>query len=225
MAKRRRARRSKEQKRTNWLVIGGIGLVGVIIVFGLLYLALREPETVSLADFCLNNPENCVVEGAADAPVTVVEISDFGCTHCRTFHQQTAPLIDEQYVANGDVRWIYLPYALRPETLPPANAALCAEEQGQYAAFTSAMFGLPALEDAQTRDGIFTAAEQVGLDIEPFTTCVEEGRYNSVISENQQLARAAQVSGTPTFFVNDQIVRGAVPFEEFQRQFARYLES
>lgn len=227
MAKKRRRerRQARQAKSTNWVLIGGGIFVGVVALFGLLYLALREPESVSLTDFCANNPERCAVMGDSTAPVTLIEVSDFGCPHCRAFHQETAPLIKEQYVDSGQVRWVFFPYALRPQTVPAANAAMCANEQDKYFEFSEAMFNQESQEASLTRDGFLTAAAEIDLDEDAFATCLEDGTYNSIVGDNQTLARRVGVSGTPTFFVNDGIVRGNVPFQEFQNQFARYLES
>jgi len=206
------------------MVIGGVVLVGVIGLFALLFMALREPEPVqamTLAEFCSENDGNCVSIGEDNAPVTFVEVSDFGCPHCQAFHQEKAATIRENYVDPGTVKWIFIPYALRLETVPAANAALCSSEQGKYAEFADTLYSLPT-EVALTRDGFITAASEINLDIDSFTTCLEEGRYNQTISDNQQAARAAGVSGTPTFFINDQIVTGNVPLSEFERLFDQY---
>jgi protein-disulfide isomerase len=182
---------------------------------------VREPaaqKTLSLSNYCQENSANCVRMGAVDAPVTLVEVSDFGCPHCRSFHQEKAALIKEQYVDSGQVKWIFLPYALRPETAPAANAALCAEEQGKYYEFTEALFN-QSTETSLTRDGFLLAAEEIGIQTDPFTTCLEDNRYSAIVSENQQAAQSARVTGTPTFFVNDQILRGNVPLAEFESLF------
>ena len=225
--RRRRAKKTAEKKGTNWLVIGGIGLIGIVALFGLLYLAIRGPEAqqrTSLAEYCQANEERCVAIGATDAPVTLVEVSDFGCPHCKAFHQEKSDPIKERYVDTGQVKWVFLPYALRPETTPAANAALCANEQSKYLEFSDALFDQP-VETALSRDGFITAGEEVGLDIDSFASCLEDGRYNNVIGANQQVARAARVTGTPTFFVNERTISGNRPLEEFERIFSESIGS
>lgn len=213
-------RRKTQQRETNWVVIGGLIAVGVLVFGGLLFLALQTPpaETVlPLAEFCDANPENCNFTGDANAPVTFVEVSDFGCPHCRDFHVNTADLIKEQYVDSGQVRWITVPYALSPTTLPSAAAALCASEQTDYFTFSQALF---AIEDRDLRvsaDGLRQAAEQVGLDIEAFTDCLDSGRHATTVTENRDAAGQVNVTGTPTFFVNGEVVSGAQPFAVFQQ--------
>jgi protein-disulfide isomerase len=222
MAKRpRKPKKVQEKRGTNWIVIGGVIFVGVLGLFALLFLALRSPEpaaAVTLADYCSENEDRCVELGTDNAPVTMVEVSDFGCPHCKDFHQEKSATIKETYVDAGQVKWVFLPYALRAETVPAANAALCANEQGQYLEFSDALYRLP-IEVGLTRDGFVSAAEEIGLAIDQFESCLQDGRYNQTIANNQEAARAARVSGTPTFFVNNQIISGNAPLAEFERLF------
>lgn len=229
MAKKRKpVKKRQEQKGTNWVLIGGIIFVGVVAVGALLFLALNPPssaEALSLEDYCAENDDRCVVIGDANAPITVVEVSDFGCPHCRDFHNDTLPGIQDGYISSGDVRWIYLPFALGNNTLPAANAAVCAQEQGKYSEFAAALFGLPTIEQGLTREGFLTAGEQIGLELDSFASCLEDGRYFSMIQDNISAATQSGVSATPTFFINGEMARGALPFNEFQRLFALQLES
>lgn len=226
MAKKpKQAKKTQSSRGTNWFVIGGVAVVGIIALFALLYLALREPETQSLADYCEAADGNCVFRGDSNAPVTIVEVSDFGCSHCRNFHQTKADLIVQRYVEQGFVRWISVPFALAPATVPATNASLCANEQGQYFEFSSTLFNYEPPEEALTRDGFQAVGEEIGLEMETFNQCMEEGRYNNKISTNQQATSRVRVNSTPTFFVNDEIIRGNVPLEEFERRFSSYFES
>ncbi len=226
MAKKPRRTRSTQTSRgTNWYVIGGVIIVGAIVLFGLLYLAMREPETQTLSEFCDAADGNCIVEGASDAPVTMVEISDFGCSHCRNFHQETASTLKGEFVDTGLVRWIVMPYALSSATVPASNAALCANEQGQFFEFSDALFNIEPVEQALLRDSFIQVGQEIGLDGNSFEQCLVDGRYNNTISTNQQAASQAGVNSTPTFFVNDQIIRGNVPLEEFENRINQQLES
>ena len=226
MAKKpRRTKSSQASRGTNWFVVGGIVIVGAIALFALLYLALREPETHTLAEFCEASDGNCVVAGDTNAPVTLVEVSDFGCGHCRDFHQTKASEIMERFVEQGLVQWVSVPYALGPQTAPAANASMCANEQGQYFEYSEALFNMEPVEEALTRGGFLSTGEGVGLDMDSFTQCVEEGRFNNTISTNQAAARVARVNSTPSFFINDNLIRGNVPLEEFERRFNEILNS
>ena len=220
-----RSKKTQATKGTNWFVVGGIVILGAIALFALLYIALREPETQTLADFCQAADGNCITQGDANAPVTLVEVADFGCVHCRDFHQTKADDLKERFVDAGLVRWVSVPYALSPATVPAANAAFCANEQGKYYEFSRALFNMEPASEAIIRSGFLTAGEEAGLDIGSFTSCLEDGRYNNKVSTNQAAASSVGVNSTPSFFVNDQIIRGNVPIEEFERRFNEIINS
>lgn len=227
-------KRQSQQGPTNWLLIGGVVAIGVIGLFVLLFLNLQgqgvptpTPEPVaSLAEFCAENEENCVEKGNPDAPVTVVEVSDYGCPHCRNFNiGGTAEALNSSYVETDQVRWIVFPYALRAATQPAAEAALCAAEQDQFFPYHEQLFEIQDSEVALTREGFVQAAETVGLDVEAFEACLDSNRYRSVVQENMSVAAGAGVAATPTFFINGQKVEGNQPLANFQQQLDRLLES
>ena len=205
--------------------MAGLFVGGALLLFGLLYLALRDPNILPLAEYCDENADRCAVVGEADAPITLIEVSDFGCPHCRSFHQTTAPSIIEEYVETGQAKWVFVPYALSDTTLPAANAAMCAKEQDAFFEFTEAMFAQESQQESLTQDGFLAAAETAGLDTAPFSDCVINGRYNNTIRANQQAARNIRVTGTPTFFINGEKLGGNQPFSSFVQQFEQILNS
>ncbi|MCA9934359.1 MAG: DsbA family protein [Ardenticatenaceae bacterium] len=211
-------RRQSSKRQTNWLLIGGVIAIGVIALFALLFLSLQEPEVLTLAEFCAANPDNCITDGNKDAAVTIVEVADFGCSHCRDFHEETYPALISEYVDTDQVYWITLPYALSSTTLPASNAAMCANEQGAFHEYGSALFAQQSEPVALTRDGFVQAAEQLGLNMDAFNSCLAEGRYNGIVQDNISAARTAHVSATPSFFINDRLVEGAVPISVFQQR-------
>jgi protein-disulfide isomerase len=236
MAKRIKNRTTaskKQERKTNWIVIGSIIGVGVIALFGLLFFSLQSAgaptpiptpaRTLALQDHCEANPENCVITGAPDAPVTIVEVSDYGCSHCKNFNLDTADTLKQQYVDSGVVRWITLPYALGGQsgfpTAPSANAAMCVSEQGQdaFEKYHQALFTIQGTPAFNTPAGFIAIANDLGLDSEALSTCVEDGRYNNAIQRNIQVATSAGVNSTPSFFVNGELVNGNLPLANFQQ--------
>lgn len=226
--KRRRkiktARRT-QARQTNWVVVIGVVAAAVIVLFGLLFFALQSRDPLSLATYCENNPDACVTRGQAGAPVTVVEVSDFGCGHCRDFHEQTFPALTTAEIESGRVQWVALPFALFDERLPAANASMCAAEQGAYFEYSDAMFANFGLSDNLSPAGFMRAAESVGLDMSAFEACVDDGRYINTIQSNRAAARQAGVTGTPIFFINGVSLGGALPLETFQARIAAALEA
>ena len=214
-------KRRREQGSVNWLLIGGVIAVGAVGLFALLFVTLQSQglptptpnaqADAALEDFCAANDPNCIAKGEADAPVTVIEVSDYGCPHCRNFNLDSAPSIDETYVDTGQVRWVVMPYALRQETLPASVAAMCAADQDMFFPYHFALFGLQATDQAFTQSGFVQTAESLDMDVEAFESCLQEGTYASLVQRNMQAAASAGVNATPTFFVNGLKVEGNNP--------------
>ena len=223
--KRRRNLAQDQARQTNWLLIGAVVAGGVLILAGLMWLAWRPqtPSAFTLAGYCAENEGNCVAFGAETAPVTLVEVSDYGCGHCKNFNLETAPLIEETYVSSGQVRWVIVPFSLGTQTLPAAAAAMCAVEQDAFQPFHKAMFEIQGTEQALTRAGFVDAATRLELDVDQFSECIDGNRYAGTVQANNQAVSRVGVTGTPTFFINGVLLEGAWPFTEFQQRINRLL--
>lgn len=224
MAKRRR----KQQRKTNWGVIAAIVVGSIVLLIGLTALAFREPTQLDLGKYCENNPENCVVQGPADAAVTIVEVSDYGCPHCRTYNQETAPQLEQAY-AGAPVQWAVMPFALPGQggtypTMDTAVAALCANEQGAFWEFHHAVFNL---QDSaalfNSHQGWQQTAESLGLDMDAFNTCLDNNNYRDVVQANIRAAQNAGITATPSFSINGEILRGNQPIDVFRQRIDSFL--
>lgn len=214
---------TRHGRQTNWLLIGSIIGLGAVALFGLLFLSTYDSGQVpSITDYCAQNPTFCVSEGEATAPVTLVEVMDFGCHFCQQFQTTTAPVLQEQYVATGKMRWVFLPFALDASRIPATNASLCANEQNAYFPFVNEMFAQFGPE-VLLREGYTAVAAKLNLDMMQFNACLDDGRYNSLIQKNINFANSAGVSATPTFFVNGRKLQGAQPLTLFQDRINSFL--
>ncbi len=158
--------------------------------------------------------------GDEDAPVVIVEFSDFFCTYCkRHFDQTFAPLL-ENY---GEyIRYVYRDFArLTPESAPAAEAAQCAFEQGKFWEFRADFF---SNQEALGREFYLTTASKHELDIEAYTACLDERRYLDEVEIDGLDGQLAGVRGTPGFFINGQILSGAQPYNIFERMTQRELD-
>jgi protein-disulfide isomerase len=210
-------------RQIKWPVIGGVLAVGVITLIVLLVLAAKPAEALALPDYCTTYPDHCVSFGNEDAPVTVLEVFDFGCPHCRDFHDETWPLMEQSYVTQEQVHWVAFPYALSTDRIPAAASALCAQEQEAYFTYTKAMFTGFDATDNLTVTGFRRAAAATNLDMASFNECLAEGRYEDVIRDNIAAASQMGVNSTPTFFINGQKLKGNLPWPQFQQQIESWL--
>jgi len=158
-----------------------------------------------------------------DAPVTVVEFSDFGCQYCGQFHRETLPELRRDYIATGKVRWRMVPFVLGmfPNGLEAMRAAGCVAEQDDEA-FWAMHDTLFAKQDVwkATRyaDQLFRSyAVVAGADADAFTECFDGARASDRVTAANALANRTGVRSTPTFFVNGQLVQGALPAREFRQ--------
>ncbi|MBI3327594.1 MAG: DsbA family protein [Nitrospinae bacterium] len=154
--------------------------------------------------------------GAPDAPVTIIEFSDFQCSFCKKFWQGTIPRLKETYVKPGRVRIVYRHLAILGEhSVQAALAAECAGEQRKFWDYHDQLFGaqgpLP-----YTRAKLLGYASGLNLDGDAFSQCLESGKYAKKVERETRAGQLLGARGTPTFFMNGQLLIGAHPFETFQ---------
>ncbi|MBW2244034.1 MAG: thioredoxin domain-containing protein [Deltaproteobacteria bacterium] len=152
--------------------------------------------------------------GPDDAPITIIEFSDYQCPFCR----RAEPIIEQVLERYPDkVRFVFQHFPLdsiHPRARAASEAALCAGEQDKFWPYHAVLFG----EDASLEvAGLEAAAETAELDLPSFRTCVEERRHQAVVDADITAGRAAGVTGTPAFFVNGIGLKGAQPVEEFAK--------
>ncbi|MBI4521327.1 MAG: thioredoxin domain-containing protein [Gemmatimonadetes bacterium] len=166
--------------------------------------------------------------GEADAPVTVVEFSDFGCPYCRMFAMQTFPSLYNEFVRAGTVRWKYVPFVLGifPHGEEAAYASECAGEQERFALMHDQLYEHQSeWKGADVVAPLFEGyAEAAGLDVRRFTSCVQQGRRNARTLAANRAAQQLGIRGTPTFFIEGQMVQGAIPLEPFREFLAGLVQ-
>ena len=151
--------------------------------------------------------------GPADAPIVIVEFSDFQCPFCKRWHDQVYDSLMAAYP--GKIRLVYrnLPLTqLHPQAMSAAEASLCAGEQDAYWQYHAKLF---ENSDALTDDIFSTLATDLGLDLAAFETCMSEHRYQDEIQADMDFALNMGVQSTPTFFINGLAVVGAQPLTTF----------
>lgn len=167
--------------------------------------------------------------GSSDAPIRVVEFSDFGCGYCRKFHIETYPALHREYVETGKVRWKYVPFVLGsfPNGREAAHAGECAIEQDGFPRMRRRLFEDQSQWRRSDRpvDVFVRLAEEEGLDAGRFRTCLEEGRRADRVRENVALGRRVGVRGTPTFVIQGYPLQGAQPVQVFRQIFERLLSA
>jgi protein-disulfide isomerase len=174
-------------------------------------------------------------KGQPNAPVTLVEVSDYHCPFCQRHAMTTQPQIDKEYVASGKVRhvFIHLPIdQLHPEAFRSHEGAACANEQGKFWELHAKLFQKPV----RTTDEIVAAGQSAGLDAAALRACLDSGKYKEAVRESVKKMSALGVGSTPMFLVGktppagkpmeiDAVVEGAHPFEQFKSSLDALLQA
>jgi protein-disulfide isomerase len=175
------------------------------------------------------------IRGSADAPITLIEYSDFTCGYCAKFFQETLPRLQAAYIDTGKVRFVYRDYprADRGVGVDAAVATRCAGAQGRYWQMHDRLFS----ERSRLDSGLFKGyAKAMGLDQAVFAKCFDERQYLESIFQDRQEATRWGFHGTPGFILIRTVggptekepavaIPGAVPFSEFAEEIDRMLAS
>lgn len=160
--------------------------------------------------------------GAPDAPITMVEFTDYQCPFCQRFHSATFYELKKNYIDTGKVRFYSrdLPLDFHPNAFRAAEAARCAGEQGQFWRMRDVLASNPSKLSAEQIHGY---AEEIKLDGAKFKACLESGKFKKAIEDDVKAAQALGVNGTPSFIVgkttaegvDGELVVGALPYAAF----------
>jgi len=169
------------------------------------------------------------VKGNPDAPITIVEFSDFQCPFCSRFFEQTLPLIEENYIDTGKIKFVYkdLPLDnLHPNARSAHIAAECADEEGKFWEYHDVLFQKQAVWQRLASSDLDIALSQFAVDLgmqaASFESCMKSQDIADEVNQDTLEAAGYGTTGTPTFFIGtekDGFIKmvGAQPFASFQR--------
>jgi len=210
-------------------------VVGLTRIIGLVLFLIRLPlDPLSVAGIG-EATDDGRVRGRVDAPVTLIEYSDFTCGYCLKFFRDTWPKLQAKYVETGKLRFVYRDYprADRGVGVDAAVAARCAGAQGRYWAMHDRLFGEGRRLDSEA---FRSYARTIGLDQVVFAQCFDERRYLESIFQDRQEANRWGFHGTPGFILMHTVggatekepavaIPGAFPFDDFAEEIERLLRS
>jgi len=159
--------------------------------------------------------------GEENAPVTIIEYSDFNCGYCKKFHNETFSRIVDDYVKTGKVKVSYKHYPFLAESSAwKAEASECAAEQNMFWGYHDALFdGKVAAQgdEATIKQALVALAGEMKMDIPKFTACLSAGKAKALVSEDASEGQQMGVRGTPSFLINGKPLVGAQPYEAFKQ--------
>jgi protein-disulfide isomerase len=185
--------------------------------------ATYGPERIAVAldTALLRKADLGRIAGDTSAKLIVLEVSDFQCPYCKTFHDSTYPAVRREYVDVGKTRIAYvnLPLGMHQNAWPAAEAAMCASVQSQFWAMHDSLFNAQRRwERVAKPDTMFARfAQSMALDATAYGKCISSHATRPLIASDAERANAAGITGTPAFIIGDSLISGAYPFPDFKR--------
>ena len=173
----------------------------------------QQPQIIEVSE------DDDAVLGDINAPITIIEFSDYECPFCARFYSNTLPQLKKEYIDTGKVRLIYrdFPLSFHQDAQKAAEATEIARELGGEGKFWEMHDKIFENQQAIAIEDLLGYAEEIGLNKNKFEEILNSNKYQNEVQKDFQDGQKAGVQGTPTFFINGQILVGAQPFEAFKQ--------
>jgi protein-disulfide isomerase len=186
--------------------------------------AAAQNSTVSVEQLMADQALPDIVEGQANAPVTIVEYASMTCTHCATFHNSVYPALKSRYIDAGKVKFILREFPLDPLATAGFMLARCSGDKREP------MIGLLFSQQKnwafveKPLDGLSSIVKQTGMSQETFETCLkDQALYEKVNMVRDRAAEKFNVNATPTFFINGKRVSGEMTVQQLDKELTPLL--
>jgi protein-disulfide isomerase len=164
--------------------------------------------------------------GKLSAPVTIVEFGDFQCPFCDRFAKETMPEINQTYIQTGKVNMLFEHFTIYgPDSITAAIASQCTNDQGKFWKLYNMLYNNQGSVNSgwASKDNLKKFASKIpGLDTQKFNSCLDSGRYVSLVQNDLAFATSLGLQGTPAFIIeksdgsNPELLPGAYPFPSFK---------
>ncbi len=195
-----------------------LGTISVFFLFGM----ENDDEVLFSKKNLMENGSPLL--GDPSAQITILEWGDYQCTFCYRFHQSSLNIILEEYIDSGKINFVFKDFPLNgPDSILAAEATYCAEDQGKYWAFHNELYSNWAGEKTGwiNYDSLNQFAKSVNLELDEFTTCLDEHKYNQKVLELEKFGKKIGIDATPSFLIfNDEKIikiRGNQPIDVFRQ--------
>ena len=198
-------------------------IIGIVIGIGLTINLESTPNDSSIL-----NKENLMqgstILGNPDAKITIVEFGDYQCTFCYKFHDETMKKIDQAYIKAENVNFVYRDFPLNgPQSILASEASYCAQKQNKFWEYHDTLYNNWGGENTGwiTKNVLIGFANDIKLDLDSFSQCLENSEFKQKVLDNEQFAREIGIDATPSFLIfnDNELYRiiGAQPFEKFEQ--------
>jgi len=195
-----------------------LGIISVFFLFGM----ENDDEVLFGKKNLMENGSPLL--GDPSAPITILEWGDYQCTFCYRFHQSSLNIILEEYVDSGKINLVFKDFPLNgADSILGAEATYCAGDQGKYWAFHNELYSNWAGERTGwiNYDSLNQFAKSVNLELDEFTTCLDEHKYKQKVLELEKFGKELGIDATPSFLIfNDKKIikiTGNQPIDAFRQ--------
>ena len=158
--------------------------------------------------------EGSFVGGNPDGDITIVEFMDYNCGYCKKAYPEVASLLS----SDGNIRFVVKEFPILGESsVLAARFALAVRSVAGDEAYESIHNALMELRGGISQPALDRLASDHSIDIEAVKAEMNSDAVNSILAQNQKLAQELQITGTPTFVMGDQMLRGYVPLDGMQQ--------
>jgi protein-disulfide isomerase len=229
-----RLKRERQKRLRLFLSIGLSVILLSVGIFAINQLAGRSSGKVAEGEILTVTPKDRPQAqgnsmGDPNAPVKIIEYSDFQCPFCKQFSETTEQGIIDNFVATGKVYFTFRSmgnFVSRniglggTESRDAAEAVYCASDQGKFWEYKDILYANSLGEDEGyfARVRLEKMAEAIGLDVTQFNDCLDSQKYRDRVEQDGMDGQAAGVTGTPSFLINGKLIVGAQPYATFQKE-------
>jgi protein-disulfide isomerase len=165
--------------------------------------------------------------GPAKAPVAITEYASMSCPHCAAFEQNVFPMLKSKYIDTGKVRFVFREFPLDIKAAAASMLAryIAGDDAGKYFGAIDLLFKQQDQLMEQTKDTLKLIGKQAGMNVQAVESCEKDQALLDKLKADQAFAfEVLKVNATPTFFINGEMVKGAMSFEELDQKIKALLK-
>jgi protein-disulfide isomerase len=166
--------------------------------------------------------------GAANAPVTIVEYAAATCPHCGRFGREVFPKIKAEYIDTGKVRYVFREFPLNVKDVACSMIArrIASDDSGKYFAVVDMQFRQQDALFEKTKETLQQIGKQAGLSQQAVEDCLKDQTLmNKIVADRNYAQETLKVEGTPTFFINGEMIAGEMSFDEIDAKIKPLLKT
>ena len=196
--------------------------LAALVAFAPLHLiddAMAQSATAALVAKPVSLPDMAL--GPAKASVTIVEYASMSCPHCAAFEENVFPMLKSKYIDTGKVRFVFREFPLDIKAAAASMLARCIanDDAGKFFGAIDTLFKQQDLLMAETKNTLKLIGAQAGMSEQAVEACEKDQALLDKLSADQKFAfEVLKVDATPTFFINGEMLKGAMSFEELDKK-------